>query len=205
MCQIASVSLRDRSIWATFGPRWRPRRSWCAGSGRGRTGACRRSARPRTAPSAGSAPLEDAGAETGVAAELRRRREVVDVADLGGDREAVDPADPGGGDQQRDVAMVGALALELDGQLGDLHFQVVDQLEAGVDVPAPRVRDRHAVEQLATSVTEQIADRARVAERHQRRVDAVLQRRAVTYQVQPVAGQLALVANARVGQPDRKS
>jgi hypothetical protein len=26
MCQIASVSLRERSIWATLGPRWRPRR-----------------------------------------------------------------------------------------------------------------------------------------------------------------------------------
>jgi putative transposase len=26
MCQIASVSLRDSSIWATLGPRWRPRR-----------------------------------------------------------------------------------------------------------------------------------------------------------------------------------
>jgi hypothetical protein len=26
MCQIASVSRRERSIWATLGPRWRPRR-----------------------------------------------------------------------------------------------------------------------------------------------------------------------------------
>ena len=26
MCQIASVSFRERSIWATLGPRWRPRR-----------------------------------------------------------------------------------------------------------------------------------------------------------------------------------
>jgi hypothetical protein len=25
MCQIASVSLRDRSMWATLGPRWRPK------------------------------------------------------------------------------------------------------------------------------------------------------------------------------------
>src|SRR5215210_3387659 len=26
MCQIASVSFLERSIWATLGPRWRPRR-----------------------------------------------------------------------------------------------------------------------------------------------------------------------------------
>jgi hypothetical protein len=42
-----------------------------------------------------------------------------------------------------------------------------------------------------------------VAEGHQRRVDAVLQRRALTDEVQPEARELALAADARVGQPDR--
>jgi hypothetical protein len=30
MCQIASVSFRLRSIWATLGPRWRPSRFFIA-------------------------------------------------------------------------------------------------------------------------------------------------------------------------------
>ena len=41
-------------------------------------------------------------------------------------------------------------------------------------------------------------------EGHQRRVDAVLQRRAMADQMQPVAGELALAADRRVGQPDRR-
>src|SRR3954452_15684748 len=96
----------------------------------------------------------DARAKAGVAAELGRRREPVDVADLRGDGERGDPADPGRGDQQRDVAVIGALALELDGQPRDLQLEVVDQLEAGVDVAPPSVRERHAVKQLAASEAE---------------------------------------------------
>jgi hypothetical protein len=45
--------------------------------------------------------------------------------------------------------MVGALALELHGELGDLQLEVVDEPEADVDVPAPRVGDLEAVEQVA--------------------------------------------------------
>jgi hypothetical protein len=99
--------------------------------------------------------------------------------------------------------VVGAPALELDGQPGDLHLQVVDQLEAGVDVPTPRVGDRQAIEQIAAGMAEQIRHRTRVPEGDQRGVDAVLQRGAVADQVEPEPGQLALAPDARVGQPDR--
>ena len=98
--------------------------------------------------------------------------------------------------------MVGAHALELHGQLRDLELEVVDQLEAGVDVAAPRVGDREAVEQLAPGAAEEVADGTRVAEGDQRRVDAVLERRAVPHQMQAKARQLALTADRRIGQPD---
>jgi hypothetical protein len=74
----------------------------------------------------------------------------------------------------------------------------------GVDVAAPRVGDRQTVEQLAPSEPEQIADRAGMAESDQRRVDTILQRAAVTNQVQAKARQLALAADRRIGQPDRR-
>jgi hypothetical protein len=61
----------------------------------------------------------------------------------------------------------------------DLAVQVADELKAGVNGPAPWLRDRQAFEQLAAGDTEQIADRARVTEGDQRRVDAVLEHRAV--------------------------
>ena len=48
--------------------------------------------------------------------------------------------------------MIGALALELDGQPRDLQVEVVDQRQAGVDVAAPRIGDLQAVEQLAAGV-----------------------------------------------------
>jgi hypothetical protein len=51
--------------------------------------------------------------------------------------------------------VVGALALELDRQLGDPQLEVVDQGEGGVDVAPPRVGDRHPVEQLAAGEPEQ--------------------------------------------------
>jgi hypothetical protein len=44
---------------------------------------------------------------------------------------------PPSGDQRRDVAVVGALAAKLDGEPGDLELELVDQLQAGVDVAAP--------------------------------------------------------------------
>jgi hypothetical protein len=100
--------------------------------------------------------------------------------------------------------VIGAVALELHGQPGDLQLEVVDELQADVDVAAPRIRDGEPVEQLAAGVAEQIGDRARVPEGDQRGVDAVLERRAMPDQMQPVAGQLALAADRRVRQPDRR-
>jgi hypothetical protein len=52
--------------------------------------------------------------------------------------------------------MIGALAAQFDGQRRDLQFEVVDQLEAGVDVAPPRIRDLKAVEQLSAGVAEQV-------------------------------------------------
>jgi hypothetical protein len=52
--------------------------------------------------------------------------------------------------------VIGALALELDGQGSDLQLEVVDELKAGVEVPAPRVGNGQPVEQLATGMPEQI-------------------------------------------------
>jgi hypothetical protein len=111
---------------------------------------------------------------------------------------------PGRGHEQRDVAVIGALTPELAGQPRDLQLEIVDQLQAGVDVAPPRVREREPIEQLTAGVAEQVRDRARVPERDQRRVDAVLQRRAMPHQMQPEARQLALAPDARVGQPDRR-
>jgi hypothetical protein len=52
--------------------------------------------------------------------------------------------------------VIGPLTFELDGQLGDLQLELVDQLQAGVDVAAPRVGDRQTVEQLAPGEPEEI-------------------------------------------------
>jgi hypothetical protein len=52
-----------------------------------------------------------------------------------------DPA-PEAGKLPTDVAVIGALALELDRQPGDLQLEVVDELEAGVDVAPPRAGSR---------------------------------------------------------------
>jgi hypothetical protein len=51
---------------------------------------------------------------------------------------------------------------------------------------------------------EQVGDRAGPAEVDQGRVDSVLEHRAVLDQVQTKAGQLALLADPRIGQPDRR-
>jgi hypothetical protein len=88
--------------------------------------------------------------------------------------------------------VIGALASQLDGQRRDLQLEVVDQLQAGVDGAPPRVGDREPVEQVAAGVPEQIRHRARMPEGHQRRVDTVLERRAMADQVQPVARQLGV-------------
>jgi hypothetical protein len=52
--------------------------------------------------------------------------------------------------------VIGALAAKLDGQLGDLQLEVIDQLQADVDVAAPWVRDREAIQQQAAGVAEEV-------------------------------------------------
>jgi hypothetical protein len=59
--------------------------------------------------------------------------------------------------------VIGALAAQLTGHLGDLQVEPVDQRDTRVDGPPPRIGKREAVEQLAAGVPEQIANRARMA------------------------------------------
>jgi hypothetical protein len=83
-------------------------------------------------------------------------------------------------------------------------LEIVDHFKRDVAVAAPWVRDLQAIEQIAAGEAEQIRHRARVPERDQRRVDAVLKGGAMPDQVQPEARQLTLTPNARIGQPDRR-
>jgi hypothetical protein len=112
------------------------------------------------------------------------------------------PADPGNREQQRDVGMVGARGSQLAVDGVDLAVEVVDQPQARVDGAAPRLRDVETVQQLAAGDTEEVRDRARMPEGDQRRVDAVLEHRAVLDEVHPKARQLALTTHPWVGQPD---
>jgi hypothetical protein len=98
--------------------------------------------------------------------------------------------------------MVGARGPQLLVDGVDLAVEVVDQMRAGVDGAAPRLRDVEAVQQLAAGDTEEVGDRAGVAEGNQRGVDAVLEHRAVLDQVHPRARLLALAPDPWVGQPD---
>ena len=95
-----------------------------------------------------------------VAGQLGRIGEAVDVADLGGDRVGEDPADSRNGEQLGDVAMIGAGPPELGCDRGDLALDLVDQLEARVDVSPPGVGELKGIEQLAALDPEQVGDRA---------------------------------------------
>jgi hypothetical protein len=68
----------------------------------------------------------------------------------------------------------------------------------------PRQGHAQTREQPAALDSEQVGDRAGLAEVDQRRVDPVLERRLVLDQVQPEAGELALLSHPRVGKPDRR-
>jgi hypothetical protein len=67
-----------------------------------------------------------------------------------------------------------------------------------------QARHLQSLQQPADLETEQVADRTWFAEVDQRRVNAVLERRLVLDEVQTEAGELALLADARIGQPDRR-
>jgi hypothetical protein len=80
-------------------------------------------------------------AEAGVAAQLLRRREPVDIADLRGDREREDPTDSGDREQQRDIGMIGTRDAQLAVDLIDLTLEVLDQVKARVDGSSPGLWD----------------------------------------------------------------
>jgi hypothetical protein len=120
-----------------------------------------------------------------VPGQFGRRGEAVDVADLGGGREPGDPADPRGAHQQRDVAMIGPGAAQPALDLTDPPLEIVDQLEARLDVPAPRLGEVQLGEQPAAGDAEQVGHRDLMPERDQRGVDPVLEDRAVLDQMQP--------------------
>ena len=111
---------------------------------------------------------------------------------------------PGARHQDRDVAMIGARATQLLRDLSDPRLEIVDQHQAGVDVRAPRLGDVELLEESAARDAEQVGHVALVAERDQRGVHPVLQRRAVLDQMQPPAGDLPLAAQLDRGQPDRR-
>jgi hypothetical protein len=52
--------------------------------------------------------------------------------------------------------VISALALKLDGQGCDLEVEVVDELQAHVDVGPPRMRQRKPIEQLAAGVAKEV-------------------------------------------------
>src|SRR6266487_568710 len=88
-------------------------------------------------------------------------------ADLGGDRVGEHPADPGHRAEQRHVAVVGAAPAQLALAVADLPVELVDQTQAGLDRPLPRLWQPELCEQLATAHTEEIGGRTRLAMREQ--------------------------------------
>src|SRR5919201_4790123 len=146
--------------------------------------------------------LLDPGAEAGVAGQLARAREALDLADLGGDREREDPADPGDREQERDVSVVGAERAQLALAAVDLVVELVDQAQARLQRSCPRLGQRQPLEQPPAAGAEQVAARVGDAVLEEERVHPVLQRASVLDQMQPEARPLPLTPDRRVGQPD---
>lgn len=71
-------------------------------------------------------------------------------------------------------------------------------------MPPPRLGDLEPPKQLPALDSKEIGDRAGPPEVDQGRVDPLLQHRAVLHQVEAKAGELALLPNRRVRQPDRR-
>jgi len=149
--------------------------------------------RERPAP-IGAAGLIDTRTQAGVAAQLLRRGEALDVADLGGDRVAEHPGDAGHAHEQRHVAVLGAERSQLAVDPRDLAVELVDHRDGGQHPAVPGLGKVKAPEQLSPPATEQVTDRAAVPEGQQLGVDAVLERAALVHQEQPPASPLALGA-----------
>jgi hypothetical protein len=83
-------------------------------------------------------------------------------------------------------------------------IEIVDQRHARLDMTAPRLRNIEPGQQPPAGEPEQVGHRDLVPERDQRRVDPVLQDRAVLDQMQPPPRDLALGSQLRGRQPDRR-
>jgi len=99
--------------------------------------------------------------------------------------------------------VVGAQAAQLAFAALDLAVELVDQSQAGLERPLPRLRQCQPGEQPAAADTEEIGDGAGLTVREQDGVHPLLQARAVTDEVQPPTRSLPLCAHQRIGQPDR--
>jgi hypothetical protein len=94
--------------------------------------------------------------------------------------------------------VVGAEPAQLALAIVDLAVEFVDQAQAGLDRPLPRLGQAEPGEERAPAQAEQVGDGAGLAVREQHRVHALLQAGAVTHEVQPPARTLALGAHERV-------
>jgi hypothetical protein len=95
------------------------------------------------------------------------------------------PADAGDAQQQRHVGLIGAAGTPVAVDLIDLALEVLDQLEAGVDGARQGCGIASRSSSCRPATPNRSVTRARVPERDQRRVDAVLEHRTVLDQMQP--------------------
>src|SRR5664280_1588631 len=150
------------------------------------------------------ARLPDEWAQPGVPGELLGAREAADLADLRGDRVGEDRTDPWERAEERDGGMVGAEPSEVRLAGVDLRTQHVDHPQACRRRARPGLGQGEPSEQFATPSPEQIREGDRMAKRHERRVDPVLQRGPMVDEVKPEAGPLALGPDRWVREPDHR-
>jgi hypothetical protein len=100
--------------------------------------------------------------------------------------------------------MLGAEPAQFALALRDLCVELVGQAQAGLDRALPGLWQGKPREQLATAQAEEVGDGAGLAVGEQDGVHALHEGRAVAHEMQPPARPLALGANERVGQPDRR-
>ncbi len=85
-----------------------------------------------------------------------------------------------------------------------LALELVDQAQACPHRARPGLGQRHPLEQHTARDAEQIGDRAGLTVCQQHRVHTLLQARAVADEMQSPTRPLALPADGRIGQPDRR-
>src|SRR3954451_17299901 len=99
--------------------------------------------------------------------------------------------------------MVGAELSQLALAVCDLALELVDETQAGLDRPLPRLWQAQPGEQLAPADAEQIGDRTGPAVGEQHRVHTLLEAGAVAHEVQPPTCPFALSTLRWLGHPDR--